>query len=378
VIAATQVEVVPGSAARGEDLFSAKGCVVCHAVDGEGGTEAPDLGRRAADLYTPDGLAAAMWTHAPRMWEAMREASVDIPALSSPESADLFSFFYSRLYFTPPGDPARGRRAFADKNCIVCHPLDRVAGNDSIGPPVSDWAPVRSPIVWAERMWSHAGEMYDRVEESGLRWPRFTEQEMVDVLIYLADLPTARSGEALFEPGDPETGRGVFTSRCETCHGFRPVLPGRVDLLERATPLTMMGYAAAMWNHAPRMEARGDGNLPTLEDGAMNDVVAYLFAERYFTGYGDPATGERVYREKGCIVCHETERARTGAPELITSTEVHSPITMTASLWNHGPDMLDALENRGMTWPIFEDSEMSDLIAYLNSRLVRLVADGEE
>jgi hypothetical protein len=51
---------------------------------------------------------------------------------------------------------------------------------------------------------------------------------------------------------------------------------------------------------------------------------------------------------------------------------------MTASLWNHGPDMLDALENRGMTWPIFEDSEMSDLIAYLNSRLVRLVADGEE
>jgi len=373
-IAWAQVEVVPGSATRGARLFETKGCITCHALDGQGGTDAPDLGRRAADLYSPDGLAAAMWNHAPRMWESMREADVDVPTFSSDEAADLFSFFYSRLYFTVPGDPVRGRRAFADKNCIVCHPLDRTPNTDSIGPPVSEWAPVRSPIIWAERMWNHANEMSAEMEEAVLRWPRFTEQEMVDVLVYLEDLPTARSPQAVFEPGDPEAGRQVFTARCETCHGFRPTLPGRVDLLERATPMTMMGYAAAMWNHAPMMDARSADDLPALEDGAMNDVVSYLFAQRYFSGRGDPVAGERVFNEKGCFVCHEQERAATGAPELTASPEIHSPITMTRAMWNHGPGMLETLDQRGMTWPQFEGTEMTDLIAYLNSRLVRRLA----
>jgi hypothetical protein len=39
--------------------------------------------------------------------------------------------------------------------------------------------------------------------------------------------------------------------------------------------------------------------------------------------------------------------------------------------------MLEALEERGMDWPVFEGSEMSDLIAYLNSRLVVRIAAGE-
>lgn len=369
-----QVEVVPGSARRGQDLFTTKGCITCHAIDGAGGTRAPDLGQRAAEGYDPDTLAAAMWNHAPRMWEAIDASGSDFPSMTSAEAADLFSFFYARLYFTPAGDVVRGRREFADKNCIVCHPLDRAANPDSIGPAVSEWAPVRNPIMWAERMWDHAGEMYSRIEEFSLRWPRFSEQEMMDVLTYLQSLPNSRSDASVFEPGDPETGRGVFTDRCETCHGFRPTLSGRVDLLERATPITMMGYAAAMWNHAPRMEALGGSELPALDDGAMNDVVAYLFTQRFFSGNGDPASGERVYMEKGCVVCHEQERAQTGAPELTSSPEVHSPITMTRALWTHGPTMLQALEDRDMDWPVFEGTEMSDLIAYLNSRLVRLLA----
>jgi cytochrome c2 len=371
----SQVEVVPGSAQRGEALFETKGCITCHAIDGRGGTEAPDLGRRAADLYSPDQLAAAMWNHAPRMWEAIGESDVTFPTFTLDEAADLYSFFYARLYFTVPGDAARGRRAFADKNCIVCHPLNAADNPDSVGPAVSEWAPVRSPINWAERMWDHAAEMYSRMDEYSLRWPRFTEQEMVDILVYLQDLPTARSAEAVFEPGDAETGHQIFIARCETCHGFRPALSGRVDLLERATPQSMMGYAAAMWNHAPLMAARSPEPLPALEDGAMNDVVAYLFTQRYFSGNGDPVAGERVYMDKGCVICHERERAETGAPELVASPEVYSPITMTRALWNHGPDMLRSLETRGIAWPMFEGTEMSDLIAYLNSRLVRRVAD---
>ena len=199
----SQVEVVPGSAEQGQALFETKGCITCHALDGEGGTGAPDLGRRAAELYNPDGLASAMWNHAPRMWETMLESEVGIPTFTSEETADLFSFFYSRLYFTTPGDSVRGRQAFADKNCIVCHPLDRTDNTDPIGPPVSDWAPVRSPIMWAERMWNHAGEMSSAMDAYSLRWPRFTEQEIAPVIEGLkkriveleAKLKAAGSGE---------------------------------------------------------------------------------------------------------------------------------------------------------------------------------------
>ena len=48
---------------------------------------------------------------------------------------------------------------------------------------------------------------------------------------------------------------------------------------------------------------------------------------------------------------------------------------MTRALWTHGPEMLETLEDRGMVWPQFEGTEMSDLIAYLNSRLIIRVAD---
>jgi mono/diheme cytochrome c family protein len=109
----------------------------------------------------------------------------------------------------------------------------------------------------------------------------------------------------------------------------------------------------------------------------MRHLVSYLFAQRYFSGAGDPAAGERVYTDEGCITCHERERAATGAPELFASPEVYSPITMTSSLWRHGPAMLEMLEDRGMVWPVLEGTEMSDLIAYLNSRLfVRIAGDG--
>jgi mono/diheme cytochrome c family protein len=200
---------------------------------------------------------------------------------------------------------------------------------------------------------------------------------MIDVLVYLRELPAAEAAETGFEPGEPELGRGIFTSRCETCHGFRPSLPGRIDLLERASPMTMTGYAAAMWNHAPRMAADSDGDLARIEEGGMRHLISYLFAQRYFSGNGDPAAGERVYQDKGCATCHENAGQEAGAPELSTSPEVYSPVTMTGALWRHGPSMLEALEERGMDWPVFEGSEMSDLIAYLNSRLVVRIAAGE-
>jgi hypothetical protein len=40
---------------------------------------------------------------------------------------------------------------------------------------------------------------------------------------------------------------------------------------------------------------------------------------------------------------------------------------MVAALTHHGPAMLDRMQEKHIAWPRFSGSEMSDLIAYLNT-----------
>jgi hypothetical protein len=39
---------------------------------------------------------------------------------------------------------------------------------------------------------------------------------------------------------------------------------------------------------------------------------------------------------------------------------------MVATLWEHGPRMLEVMTAKKIAWPRFTAQEMSDLIAYLN------------
>ena len=374
--ALAQVEI-PGSARRGERLFGDKGCITCHAIDGVGGNLAPDLGRRPSRTYSPDLIASAMWNHGPAMWKAIAEAGATSPVFTSFEAADLYSYFYSRLYFSMPGHGGRGRAVFLGQGCGNCHDHEARDGSLKVGPPVVTWARVRDPIVWAERMWNHSGRVRDAVLEAHMDWPELSDQQMVDLLVYLRNIPETRSQEATFQPGEPELGRTIFESACGSCHSFGPALASKIDLLDRTAPATLTGYATAMWNHAPLMQAAAaDQDLPGIGDGAMTDLIAYLFAERYFFERGDVAKGARVFLSKQCAVCHENDRAEVGAPDLTESAEQYSPIALTRSLWNHGPAMLENLERRGLEWPVFEGDEMRDLIAFLNSRLVRVVGTG--
>ena len=103
--ASAQLKVLPGSAARGEQLLVAKGCANCHSLDGRGGNGAPDLTRTPPHATAPGLLASAMWNHAPIMGEQKAE-------LTSAEAADLFAYMYSALYFAPAGDVTRGKGVF--------------------------------------------------------------------------------------------------------------------------------------------------------------------------------------------------------------------------------------------------------------------------
>jgi cytochrome c2 len=352
-----QISIIPGSAARGAVLFREKSCTDCHSAG------------RTPQAATPMLLATALWNHSPKMWRAQQERNIR-PTLDSIETADLFAYFFSLSYFTAPGDPMRGHAVFEDAGCNRCHDTSPNTHRKA-GPPISTWSEVSDPLVWSERMWNHSGKVYAELSSNGLPWPRFSPAQMVDLLAYLRMVPESSSQTARFQPGDPELGRLVFESSCESCHSFGGrTAQHKIDLAKRPGPDLLTGYVTAMWNHAPLMRERAGNKFPILDPGDMSNLVAYLFAQRYFYEEGDVERGAQVFESKNCILCHQLRKEQTGAPDLAMATERYSPITIAAAVWRHGPTMSRMMKEQEIPWPEFNAREMSDLIAFLNNRLV--------
>ena len=111
------------SSVRGARLFETQHCVRCHSVNGQGGSSAPDLGRRIGRNHTPAVLAGTLWNHAPAMWAEMRRQGIAPPTLTAEDAADLFAYFYSARFFDLAGDAGRGKVAFTRYRCAECHGL---------------------------------------------------------------------------------------------------------------------------------------------------------------------------------------------------------------------------------------------------------------
>jgi mono/diheme cytochrome c family protein len=74
-----------------------------------------------------------------------------------------------------------------------------------------------------------------------------------------------------------------------------------------------------------------------------------------------------VFAEKNCATCHSDPAS--GAPPLGKGKgkDAYSDITMLSVLWEHGPRMLESMNQRNLAWPRFTAQQMADLIGYLNS-----------
>src|SRR5512139_1004757 len=56
--------ILPGNPLEGSQLFSEKGCLRCHAINGVGGVGGPDLGQGILKRSFLD-IAGVMWNHSP-------------------------------------------------------------------------------------------------------------------------------------------------------------------------------------------------------------------------------------------------------------------------------------------------------------------------
>ena len=105
---------------------------------------------------------------------------------------------------------------------------------------------------------------------------------------------------------------------------------------------------------------------PTLAPEEMREIIAYIWARQYFTGRGKVACGKKIFAEKHCAECHDD--SPSSALNLRKGKDGNSDITMVAALWQYGPRMLELMTQKKLAWPRFREQQMSDLIAYLNSR----------
>ncbi|MBI4589687.1 MAG: c-type cytochrome [Candidatus Rokubacteria bacterium] len=355
----------------GSRVFGTKGCVKCHAVSGVGGTVGPDLGRipRPRSFYE---LAGAMWNHLPRMAERMRELGITRPQLDPRETGDLIGFLYTLDYFDRPGNGEIGRRLFTEKKCVVCHQAGGTGG--VVGPNLDFLRQFGSPILIAAELWNHGPAMAEAMRAKGIERPTFKDAELRDLIAYLKTASQAHAEEPLYVlPGRADEGRRLFTEkRCIECHSVRGE-GARVgpDLAERGLHWSLTQFAAAMWNKAPammkEMKARAV-SVPRLQAREMADLVAYLYAVRYFAEPGDPRKGRALVTAKGCLGCHSLEAVGgTVGPDLARARGLDSAAAVISALWNHGFVMAERAERRQVAWPRFRPEEMADLVAFLQS-----------
>jgi mono/diheme cytochrome c family protein len=171
----------------GARLFEAKGCVQCHAINGEGGKDGPDLGRLqgARSFYE---VAAAMWNHLPQMARRFRASGADRPYLTPNQMSDLIAFLYGprSLDESGPGvsgDPRRGEQLIAAKGCLDCHSLAPPRGKTAGS--LTSLKGVDSPWTVMATMWNHSFLMAVMTRDQNTPWPSLSSAEMADLVAFL-------------------------------------------------------------------------------------------------------------------------------------------------------------------------------------------------
>ena len=363
---------IPEDPTKGGQLLVSKGCVKCHALKGEGGKIGPDLSK--IDLGdTQLNLTAKIWNHAPSMITEMESTGMIKPTLTGQEFAEISAYLYFLRFFDEPGNPAKGRSVYTEKGCFLCHPS---SGNGREGAPGLDRFPKNaSPAFLSQAIWNHCLDMMVRLVEIGMKWPRFWENEMMDLLEYIKTKAKGAEEPAFFKPGNPMEGKRLFTSKgCIQCHSIRgESARGGIDLGERAETFytSLTAIASSMWNKGPTVLvkiAQTQCGIPKFTSNEMADLLAYLYFLHFMDPPGNRTKGEKIFSTIGCSQCHSPDR-KSGKLRYIdlSKYEAQAEMEIVAGMWNHSKQIQRAVGEQNMPWPQFKEGEMADLLEFIRT-----------
>jgi cytochrome c2 len=187
VLALARVTVIAqptGDPVRGEETFAAKQCAHCHRP-----RELKGVGPALEELRRRQGayeLTGRLWNHAPAMFTVLTHEGLRWPEINPAEMADLMAYLGAEASLDPKPDLARGHAILVSKGCLKCHTFRGEGAR--IGPELAgrtaDYAP---PATWAAKMWRHTPRMAAKALERRVLYPRFSGDEMVNLLAFLRD-----------------------------------------------------------------------------------------------------------------------------------------------------------------------------------------------
>jgi mono/diheme cytochrome c family protein len=361
--------ILPGNPLEGSQLFSEKGCLRCHAINGVGGAGGPDLGQGILKRSLLD-IAGVMWNHSPGMAHVIEQRRATRPLFKAPEMASLLSFLYYIGSLDAPGDAATGERLFREKQCQTCHSLAGKGGKH--GPALDSYSKYASPIYLTVSLWNRGKTMAGVMEALGISRPTFEKNNIPDLFAYIRSF--GRGVERIYaQPGSPRNGEKLFVQkRCIECHSVTPQGdPTRANLRARLIKGSLMTIAGAMWNHGPKMWAdMARRGVPTssLSAEEMSDIIGYLYFLQFIDPAGVPERGRIVFQEKRCAKCHVTpEKGTALGPDFAKSDKLKTQLEVVTEMWNHASTMEEKMLKESLEWPVFRGGEMADLMAYLIS-----------
>ena len=184
---------------------------------------------------------------------------------------------------------------------------------------------------------------------------------------------TTVHAQPLSAPPDAAAGAELFRARgCVECHA--------ADVSRfQAHPRPLFALAAAMWSHFPLMAERiraSKAGRPYLTSAELRDLVVFLYAREptrsavadasVLGRAGDPKHGEQLVATKGCLACHSISASHgRRAGSLAELKGWDSPWNIVAQMWNHAFLMQLEAREQGAAWAPLSETEMSDLVAYL-------------
>lgn len=267
------------------------------------------------------------------------------------------------------GDPTRGQVLFAAKSCVSCHAVRGAGGR--IGPDLGRTAAKSSFFEIVAGMWNHSVGMDEKIQELRMVRPNFGDDDLKDLVSFVYFL------NYFDEPGDPRFGKLLFTEKhCIQCHRVGgeggTAGPSLEELPRGVSPLRIV---EGLWNHGSAMltTMRQRGlDVPQFRGREILDVIAYLRSQgegrvvREFESPGDPERGRRVFGAKGCDRCHGVfGDGREIGPDLGRAELAGSVTQIAGRMWNHWPDMAEAMESLDLPLPTFKTGELADLLAYI-------------
>jgi cytochrome c2 len=365
-------QILPENPTRGEEIFRNKGCVKCHPSRGEGSRIGPDLAK--VDLgNTQLDLAAKVWNHTPSMIKEMEKGTIARPTLTGQEFTEISAYLYFIRFADEQGKALKGEVVFVEKGCSTCHV--RSGRGSGLAPSLDSFPRNISPVFFTKGIWNHSLEMMARMVEIGMKWPKFMDSEMIDLLEFVKRNARGPEEAAFFRPGNPRDGQKVFAAKgCAKCHSVHGEGPrGGVDLGQTArtyyTSLTQI--ASTLWNKGPTILVKmtqaqfGSTNFTSKE---MADLLSYLYFLHFIDGPGNVPNGRTLFVQIGCSNCHSLDEKRGKLTYIdLARYKDAAPTEIVAGMWNHTIQIQRAIGEQGLPWPQIQKGEMADLLEYMRS-----------